>query len=96
MIVNPEPYARKIDVGGMKMSVPPQIVEDARQAVKRKYPAIEAQRTFVNLPSGLDAGINYPVPWILKGRTKKRGFIRRENRAGMPITYPALVLKGKS
>lgn len=96
MIVNPEPYARKIDVGGMKMSVPPQIVENARQAVKSAYPAVRAERAFVNLPPSLSAGINYPVPWILQPRGKRSGFIRRDNRAGMPITYPALILKAQT
>lgn len=95
-ITNPEPYARKIDVGGMKMSVPPQLIENARQALRAAFPTVKGERAFVNLPSSLAAGINYPVPWILKSRGNRNGFVRRDNRAGMPITYPALILKAQS
>lgn len=95
-IVNPEPYARKVDLGRIKMSVPPQIIENARQAVRAAYPAIKAERAFVNLPSSFGVGIAYPVPWLLKGRPGKPKPTRRDNHAGMPITYPALVMKGLS
>ena len=87
MVLNPEPYARKIDTGGMKTSVPPGIVEAARQIVQRQYPNIQAERQFVTIPAGVIPG----APWILRqnhGRSRSRS-------AGQPITYPALVLKEK-
>ena len=37
IVTNDRPYARKIQVGAMKMSVPPGIYEDARQAVQRRF-----------------------------------------------------------
>lgn len=105
MIVNPVPYARKIDVGGMIMSVPPQIVEGVRQRVQSEYPTVRAERDFVMLPSGLYPG----APYTLKQQgvrsgivySKKRGFEqkfkpeltrRRDRRAGQQITYPALIM----
>ena len=84
MIVNPQPYARKIDTGAMKkMSVPPGIVEAVRQSVQRKFPTVNAARAFVVVPSGLLEN----APYILRrnGRAKDR-------TAGKAITYPALIL----
>lgn len=84
MVLNPEPYARKIDTGGMKTSVPPGIVEYVRQRILRRFPTLTVERAFVNIPSGMLPG----APWILrrsKGRSKAR-------QAGQPITYPALIL----
>ncbi|MGC5747361.1 hypothetical protein J4P41_01790 [Gluconobacter sp. NFX36] len=83
MIVNPQPYARKIDTGAMKMSVPPGIVEAVRQSIQRKFPTVNAARAFVTVPSGLLDN----APYILRrnGRAKDRA-------AGKAITYPALIL----
>lgn len=106
-ITNPMPYARKIDVGAMKMSVPSGIVEAVRQAVFKKYPDMTIWRKFINL-SGSYADVR--TPYILKGNAQRklakldmrssafrRGqrylARRKELAAGQPITYPALVLK---
>ncbi len=84
MIVNPQPYARKIDTGAMKkMSVPPGIVEAVRQSVQRKFPTVNAARAFVTVPSGLLE--NAPYTLRRNGRAKDR-------TAGKAITYPALIL----
>lgn len=87
MIVNPQPYARKIDTGAMKMSVPPGIVEAVRQSIQRKFPTVNAARAFVTVPSGLLDN----APYILRrnGRAKDR-------TAGKAITYPALILTRRS
>jgi len=87
MIVNPQPYARKIDTGAMKMSVPPGIVEAVRQSIQRKFPTVNAARAFVTVPSGLLDN----APYILRrnGRAKDRA-------AGKAITYPALILTRRS
>lgn len=65
-IVNTTPYSRKIEVGGMKIRVPPGIVEAVRQSVQRKFPAVAVIRAFKPLAGGRDARGN-PVPYILKG-----------------------------
>lgn len=82
IITNDQPYARKVDVGAMKMRVPPGIIEDMRQAVMRRFGnVITAERRFINLEGG----------YILKGQGGKRG--RRAARAGAEMTYPALVVR---
>lgn len=105
-IVNPVPYARKIDVGGMIMSVPPQIVEGVRQLVQGRFPSVRAERDFVLLSSGLYPG----APYTLKRQgirsgivySKKSGFQqkfkpeltrKRDRAAGQQLTYPALILR---
>ncbi|WP_062018786.1 hypothetical protein [Gluconobacter japonicus] len=87
MIINPQPYARKIDTGAMKMSVPPGIVEAVRQSIQRKFPTVNAARAFVTVPSGLLDN----APYILRrnGRAKDR-------TAGKAITYPALILNRRT
>lgn len=105
MLVNGTPYSRKVDVGGMIMSVPPGIVEATRQAVQRDYPGIKAERDFVLLRSGVYPG----APYTLKHQgirsgivySKKHGFQqkfkpeltrRRDRQAGQQLTYPALIM----
>ena len=85
MIVNPQPYARKIDTGAMKnMSVPPGIVDAVRKLVQRKFPTVNAARAFITIPSGLMEN----APYVLRrstGRSKSRS-------AGTAMTYPAMIL----
>lgn len=88
-ITNTQPYHRKVDVGHMRMSVPHQLIEDARQAVNRIWGnMVEARRTLIQLPGG----------YVLKGRFH-RGFrlharrkLRADVSAGEAMTYPALSL----
>lgn len=84
-IVNPAPYARKIDTGGMKMSMPPKIIEGARQVVRRTYPEINVARKFINLSGHMG---RWNAPYLLRRDGGRRG-----SRSGQPITYPALVLR---
>lgn len=91
-ITNDQPYARKIEVGHMRMSVPPGVVEDGKVAVQRQYGKIVAvKKTFVDLAGG----------YVLRGHFSKgvgkfaRRGIRSDTRAGQPVTYPALVLNLK-
>lgn len=88
-IVNDQPYARKIDVGHMRMSVPPFLIEDARQAVNRIFGnIITARRSLIDLPSA----------YTLKGyfrrgvRPRARTKLRADTKAGAKMTYPALIL----
>lgn len=84
-IVNPAPYARKIDTGGMKMSMPPKIIEGARQVVRRAYPEINISRQFINLSGRMG---RWNAPYLLRRDGGRKG-----SRAGQPVSYPALVLR---
>ncbi|WP_434603813.1 hypothetical protein [Acetobacter oryzoeni] len=64
-IVNTMPYARKIEVGGQRISVPPGIVEGVRRPLMRRFKGIRAQRLFKPVDKGRDARGD-PVPYILK------------------------------
>ncbi len=107
IITNSLPYVRKIQVGAMKMSVPPRLFEKGRAAVFSRFgrQMLAAEVTFLNMPSGIHADI----PYILKGHQRVRAAARsqfssafREGRttlarrkdleAGQPLTYPALIL----
>lgn len=65
-ITNLTPYARKIEVGGMQIRVPPGIVEAVRQSVMRKFPGIIAKKLFKAMESGMRDHRGNPVPYILK------------------------------
>ncbi|MCG5239523.1 hypothetical protein MCW82_07045 [Azospirillum doebereinerae] len=83
IVVNDQPYHRKIHVGAMEMSVPPGIVEDLRQAVQRRFGrTLKAEVSFIQLVGG----------YVLKGRSRRH---RKDSRAGQPLTYPALVMKAR-
>ncbi len=104
IVCNWRPYARKIDVGAMKLSVPSGIVEAARQAAQRKFsPALLIERGFVSLPGGL-----FPnTPYVLKGHQHLKKAIanrrssahragrvaylpRKDTAAGAVLTYPCV------
>lgn len=92
ILCNSQPYSRKIDVGHMRMSVPPGVVEDARKAVLSRFGNfVTAKRTMIPLPGG----------YVLKGRFRRgykqfaRTKLRKDTQAGAQMTYPALVLSMK-
>lgn len=71
-ITNSTPYHRKIQVGAMKMSVPPGIVERVRQWVLGRHGnLVDAQIYFIQL-SGKAKGSRFEIPYILKGRRPAR------------------------
>ncbi len=80
MLINDEPYARKLNVRGAKLQgVPPGIVERVRQLVIRRYGTfVTANIDFLTLKGG----------YILKRSTKR-------HRAGEEMTYPTLVIQSK-
>lgn len=93
IITNDQPYSRKIDVGHMRMSVPPGVVDDVRKQVMARFGNIvTAKRTLMPLPNG----------YILKGRFKRgyrphaRTKLRPDTIAGATMTYPALVMTMKA
>jgi hypothetical protein len=78
IITNDQPYSRKIEVGHMRMSVPPGIVQDLRQAVMRRFGnSVTAQVRFIPLAGGY---------------TLKRASRRKDRTAGRALSYPALVV----
>lgn len=92
-ITNNQPYARKIEVGHMQMSVPHGVAEDARVAVRRLYGSIlDVRKTFVTLAGG----------YVLKGHFRRgvrkfsRTRLRPDAGAGSKMLYPALVLAMKA
>ncbi|MCE0743332.1 hypothetical protein LWC05_05430 [Acetobacter sicerae] len=86
MVLNPEPYSRKLDTGAIRSSAKG-IIEAVRRTVNRRFPTLTAQRKFMNIPAGMIPG----APWILK-RSQSRS---RDRQAGQPVTYPALVITEK-
>lgn len=98
-ILNVSDYARKIDVGGQRTSVPPQIIETVRQLAQRRFQSLLFERIFITIPGG----------YVLRGHAfrsgltfdKKRGFTqatpriqtnRSDARRGQVMTYPALII----
>lgn len=78
VVANDQPYARKVEIGHMKMRVPPGIVEDTRQAVMRRFGnVIVAQKRFIPLAGAY---------------TLKRGARRKDRTTGRALSYPALVV----
>lgn len=89
IICNDQPYSRKIDVGHMRMSVPPGVVEDARKAIMGRFGnMLTVKRMMIPIPNG----------YVLKGRFLRgyrpyaRKKLRSDTEAGAQMTYPALVL----
>lgn len=77
ILTNDQPYSRKIEIGAMKMRVPPGIVEDTRQAVMRRFGNIvTAQKRFIPLSGA----------YILR----REG--RKDRTSGRQLLYPALVV----
>jgi hypothetical protein len=104
VVTNDVPYARKIEVGGMRLSVPPYVYEDAASAVRRQYGEIvKVDVRYLELPGG----------YVLKGRQRStaktyaariqagganvrgRSYVtaRKDSKAGQKLTYPALVIE---
>lgn len=88
-VTNNQPYARKIEVGHMRMSVPDGVAEDGTMIVRRRFGNVaEIKTTMITLPGG----------YILKGRFTKgykpnaRTKLRRDVEAGTEMTYPALAM----
>lgn len=80
VLINDEPYARKINVRGARIQgVPPGIIERIRQLLIRRYGGFAtANIEFHTLKGG----------YILKRNT-------RHHRAGEEMTYPSLVIRSK-
>lgn len=108
VIVNPLPYARKVEVGAMTLSVPAHPIERARQRLLRTFQNVYFGKTFVFLPSSF-ATLGYETPYILQGHAhlvsvqqnrrssafrQGRAFLmpRRDTEKGQQVNYPALTI----
>lgn len=98
-ITNTAPYHRKIEVGAMRVEVPPHIVEDTRRAVAAKFRGmVKASVTFLVLYGKGTHPKSPRLPYLLKQqgyRTFAGGALRRARKdmaPGSPISYPTLVL----
>jgi hypothetical protein len=87
LLVNTQPYARKIEVGFMNMRVPPGVAEDSMATIRRRFGnVVEIKTTFVTLPNG----------YVLKGvfkrgiRPQSRTKLRKDTSSGADQTYPAI------
>lgn len=94
-IVDTAPYARKVESGHMRMSVPRAPFQDARQVTQRRFPAVSVEATYVFAASDIGGG------YVLRGRFRKgfrakaRKKLGSDTAAGADMTYPALVLTPK-
>lgn len=92
MLIPTVPYARKIEMGHMEMSVPRFVVYDAATAVARRFGGakgpLKVDMRMVHIPNG----------YILKGvfrrgiRPHSRRGLKRDTQAGARMTYPAIVM----
>jgi hypothetical protein len=95
-IANDQPYARRLLVGkrpdGRPFSlqhVPPGYLEIAKARVAERFGnSVEVLARFIYLEGGYVLKADYRDPTVSRRRK-----VRPENRAGQPITYPALVLR---
>lgn len=90
LVVNDQPYSRKINVGakGFKAYAPPGVVERVKEIMKRRFGNIAEFRViYVTLQGG------YALRHDQYRRDRlgrRRGGPRRDARAGSALTYPAL------
>lgn len=83
-VVNPQPYARKIQVRGAKLvGVAPGIADRLANAVRAAFgEAIQADVKFIALPNAYA---------LKRGRGR-----RKDSAAGRAITYPAVMLRQRT
>ncbi|OCP05002.1 MULTISPECIES: hypothetical protein [unclassified Ensifer] len=86
IITNTQPYVRKVQVGAMQMSVPARMFDKAKTSLVRRYGSqnFSFEMRFLDLGAGLHPLIPY--------RLKRNQGRRKDRQAGMPITYPAIIM----
>jgi hypothetical protein len=84
IVTNRQPYVRKIETGANK-SLGERMFALTRNALNRRFKdAFTFETKFLDIQSGVAPG----VPWILK----RSAGGRRDRQAGMPISYPSIVI----
>ncbi|WP_336761220.1 hypothetical protein [Asaia sp. VD9] len=87
LIVNPLPYARKIETGALEPRIRRNQIERVRQGLMRRFPTLNFGKLFVRL----GGGIAPQAPYLLRGASGER-----RTHAGTFMTYPALEITGRS
>lgn len=82
-ISNPVPYARKIEVGHMKVNVPPHVYERAAPIIAARFPAVKVR--FLFMPVSFASAQAYASSEIGQG---ERG--TRKSRRDWLVRQPAL------
>lgn len=83
VIMNVRPYTRKMEVGANGPGR--RHFENAKNALARRYRDVFSfDFRFLNASNGIHPG----VPYILKRSAGKR----KDRQAGMPITYPSIII----
>ena len=83
IIINAQPYTRKMESGANKTGK--RHFDLSKAAINRRFRgAFNAQVQFLKVAGGVDPR----VPYVLKRSAGKR----KDRQAGMPITYPALLI----
>lgn len=70
VIVNTQPYTRKIEVGAMQMSVAPGHFNKTRAALRRKFGGPDDGFNFQVKFLDLGAGVHPAVPYVLRGHQR--------------------------
>lgn len=92
-ISNPVPYARKIEVGKMQMSVPPHVYESATQLVADRYPQFDVR--FVFMPVRFGSVEDYVNSATGRALAKKTRGGRVELHSNWLARQPAMQITGK-
>jgi hypothetical protein len=79
IIVNPAPYSRRLEQTIGKVRPAYHITEAAASATRRRFPSLEVNRDFVDLPGPSTA--DWPVPYMRKHDPREA------------MLYPAVVIK---
>ena len=83
VVMNVRPYTRKMEVGANGSGR--RHFEGAKNALARRYRDVFSfDFRFLNVSNGIHPG----VPYILKRSAGKR----KDRQAGMPITYPSIII----
>ena len=83
-VTNVAPYTRRLEQGEKGRRAGRFMTEAARQAVRKKYPTLRVDRSFISLAIG-PGRYGWQVPYIRKTAPGK----------GDPITYPAVRISAK-
>lgn len=84
IIFNARPYTRRIEVGANKSSGKRHF-DQSKSALSRRF---REAFTFETRFLDIRAGVHPLVPYVLKGSQGRR----KDRQAGMPISYPAIVI----
>jgi hypothetical protein len=84
IITNTQPYVRRIEVGANR-SKGKRMFDQTKNVLNRRFKeAFRSETRFLDIQSGVAPG----VPYVLKYSAGRR----RDRQAGMPISYPAVVI----